>query len=127
MKNILLLLVAAPLTCFPQQAPGHGELQSIAEMEKKAAVAFVQNKNQSLSSNNFDIHYYRCQWNVDPNVRYIKGIITSAFTITSSTNSISLDCNDQLNVDSILYHGSPINFQRGQPGLFTVQFSSTLS
>src|SRR5687768_13231489 len=43
------------------------------------------------ASNNFDIKYYRCEWEVDPAIRYIRGIITIYYTITSATTNISLD------------------------------------
>src|SRR6478736_8209466 len=102
MKNILPLLFAWPICCFSQITPqSERETHAIAEMEKNGALNYFHNKLESLSSNNFDIHHYRCEWQVDPNVRYIKGIITSAFSITSATNTITFDCSDQLNIDSV--------------------------
>src|SRR4030095_11777512 len=116
MKNILLLLLALPLTCFPQLTPDvHRELLSIADMERKGAEGFFQNRMGSLASGNFNVHHYRCDWQVDPAVRYINGKITSTFTIISSTNSISFDCSSQLTIDSVLYHGASITFQRDVP------------
>jgi hypothetical protein len=66
-------------------------MPSVADIEKKAALSILQNKMQSLASGNFDVHYYRCEWKVDPAVRYINGIVTSTFTILSSSNSITFD------------------------------------
>ena len=39
--------------------------------------------NRSQASSNFQVTYYRCVWDIDPAVRYIKGSVTSHF-ITSS-------------------------------------------
>jgi aminopeptidase N len=81
----------------------------------------------SLASGNFNVHHYRCDWQVDPAVRYINGKITSTFTIISSTNSISFDCSSQLTIDSVVYHGASITFQRDVPEGLTIQFPTTLA
>jgi aminopeptidase N len=128
MKNILLLLLAWPISCFAQQPRDlHTEMLSIADIEKKGAESFFQNKMGSLASGNFDIHHYRCEWQVDPAVRYISGSITSSFTIMSPTNNITFDCSSQLNIDSVRYHGANINFQRDILDALTIQFPSALS
>jgi aminopeptidase N len=57
--------------------------------------------NSASASNNFDVNYYRCEWEVDPAVRYIRGIVTLYYTITSATNNISLDLMNTLNTDSV--------------------------
>ena len=61
------------------------------------------------ASNNFDVHYYRCEWTVDPAINYINGKVTSIFTITSATNSITFDLDNILTVDSVLYHNNKIS------------------
>ncbi len=68
--------------------------------------------NRSQASSNFQVTYYRCVWDIDPAVRYIKGAVTSHFITNSSANSISYDLATQLSVDSIHYHGSKISFSR---------------
>ena len=128
MKNILQLLLALPLTCFSQITPDlQRELLSIADTERKGAEGFFQNKMGSLASGNFNVHHYRCEWQVDPGVRYVNGKITSSFSITSPTNTISFDCTSQLTIDSVVYHGASISFQRDVPDGLTVQFPTTLA
>src|SRR6188474_822258 len=68
--------------------------------------------NRSQASSNFQVTYYRCVWDIDPSVRYIKGVITSHFLTNSSANSISYDLASQLSVDSVYYHGNKISFSR---------------
>lgn len=80
----------------------------------------------TVASPNFDTHYFRCEWYVDPNVDSIRGKITSAFTITSNTNNIIFDLVNQLNVDSVFYHGAPIPFDHSNNGL-TLHFPATLT
>ena len=43
-------------------------------------------KGTSNASGNFNVNYYRCEWNVDPSIRYIAGKVTSYFKITSAAN-----------------------------------------
>src|SRR5687768_938126 len=59
----------------------------------------------TLASNNFDVNHYRCEWQLDPAVKYISGKVTARFTITASTTTISFDLNKKLIADSVLYHG----------------------
>jgi len=65
----------------------------------------------STASENFDIKYYRCEWQVDPAVRYITGKITSYFIIASSSDHISFDLMDALTVDSIRHKNSLLSFE----------------
>lgn len=57
--------------------------------------------NGTLASANFDVKYYRCEWEVDPAVYYITGKVTVYFVITSAASSISFDLMNSLNVDSV--------------------------
>ncbi len=66
----------------------------------------------SNSSNNFDVHYYRCNWELAPGVRNIKGDVTSIFTILNTGNKIKYDLINALTVDSVKYHGANITFTR---------------
>lgn len=66
----------------------------------------------SIATHNFDIHYIRPNWYIDPAVLQISGNVFFGFTITQSTSSITFDLLNQLIVDSVLYHGNKISFQR---------------
>jgi aminopeptidase N len=68
--------------------------------------------NRSQASSNFQVTYYRCVWDIDPAIRYIKGSVTSHFITNSSSNTITYDLATQLTVDSIYFHGSKISFSR---------------
>jgi aminopeptidase N len=60
---------------------------------------------------NYDLKYHRLVWEVDPAVLYISGAITSYFVPTSDGfNQINFDLEDNMTVDSVLYHGSPVSF-----------------
>ncbi len=57
--------------------------------------------NGTLASANFDVKYYRCEWEVDPTVYYITGKVTVYYVITAAASSISFDLMNSLNVDSV--------------------------
>lgn len=100
------LLLAAMLFCSASygQQPNHpftSSINKIALDESKSYNRLAQSKIESMASANFKVSYYRCEWETDPAVRYIKGAVTSYFTITAATDNISFDLMDALQVDSI--------------------------
>ncbi len=129
---ILFLFSIAPAFA---QTPMDSAINSIADTEKKNAEKIFLNASSleslnyggSIASNNFDINFYRCEWQIDPNIRFIKGKITSYFTITSVTDSIVFDLSDTLTVDSITYHGNAISFQRITGDGLRIQFPAILN
>ncbi len=62
-----------------------------------------KNGPSSLSgaSDNFDVKYYRCEWQVDPAIRFITGKVTVYYRIISTANSISFDLMSPLVADSV--------------------------
>jgi aminopeptidase N len=66
----------------------------------------------SNSSNNFDVHYYRCNWELSPGVRNIKGSVTSIFTILNTGSKVKFDLINALTIDSVKYHDANITFTR---------------
>ncbi len=76
------------------QRPINTFIDSIADIEKKSFQNFTANGRMSagarfagtVASDNFDVNFYRCEWEVDPSIRFIKGEVTSYFTIIGSTD-----------------------------------------
>ncbi len=125
-KRLLFLLLAAiyavayPVCSYAQTEAFNLPAGNIAELEQKRfydASKISGNEKagglaSTMASANFDVNYYRCEWQIDPNVRFIKGKVTTYFTITTSSDYLVLDLSDSLPVDSIIYHSAPISFQR---------------
>ncbi|MEP6728391.1 MAG: M1 family aminopeptidase [Bacteroidota bacterium] len=128
-----LLLAAGKQT--NAQLYADSALEKIADAEKKLFVnlsavnrmAGDQAYAGTVASTNFDVNFYRCEWEIDPNIRFIKGKVTSYFTITSASSTITYDLSDTLIVDSITYHGNPVSFQRVASDGLQIQFPITLS
>src|SRR5438094_3174987 len=109
-----------------REKPFQPEEPAISErMARQRSQQFRMEQN-SVASANFDVNFYRCEWDVDPAVRYIKGKVTSYFTITAATNSITYDLHAALTVDSVLFRGNLVSFQHGADNGVTIQLPQML-
>ena len=125
MRFIIFLLLTG-FSSFAQTRDEYKETSAIAAMEKDAHQRLLSGKVATIASGNFDIRYYRCEWEVDPSVRYINGKVTVYFVITTPTSSITLDLMAQLVTDSVKHHGNLLPFNRPADGL-EIDLGSTLN
>ncbi|HUS00284.1 MAG TPA: M1 family metallopeptidase, partial [Chitinophagaceae bacterium] len=98
----------------------------IATDEKLAHERLMNANNVTAASNNFDVKYYRCEWQVDPAVRFIRGKVTVYFTILSASNSISLDLMSSLTTDSVKQGNTTLNHQHAN-NVLQVNFTNSLA
>src|SRR5204863_576641 len=101
MRILFTLLLLVSVKAFGQTHPENKSIRDIALMERQNHQRLANAATATLASNNFDVKYYRCEWEVDPAVRYIKGKVTVYFIVTSATNSISFDLMSPLATDSV--------------------------
>jgi aminopeptidase N len=120
-----IAVFALMFNCFSAWA--QKDLQSIAGFEKERAMKAFESKEVSAASSNFSVQHYRFYWEINPSVRFIKGQVTPSFTIKGNSNSIRFDLADALTVDSVLYHGTPIGFNRAGNQTVDILFPSALA
>ncbi|MEO6406454.1 MAG: M1 family aminopeptidase [Ferruginibacter sp.] len=101
-------------------------MQEIARMERDAHGRLFSLTGETLASNNFDVKYYRCEWELDPAIRYIKGVVTSYFKTTVASTSITLDLMSSLVVDSVKQRNTLLSFSRPTNTL-QIDFSSSIA
>jgi aminopeptidase N len=81
------------------------QVSDIALMEQTAhqrnGAGNISMESITSASNNYDVKYYRCEWEVNPAVRYITGKVTVYFVITTATGNIQIDLMNALTVDSV--------------------------
>ncbi|HSH18991.1 MAG TPA: M1 family aminopeptidase [Draconibacterium sp.] len=66
---------------------------------------------ESQNYSDFDLVYQRMEWEINPNVRYIKGSVISYFTSqVENLTEIEFDLNDTMRVDSVIQHNQNIEF-----------------
>lgn len=107
MKNYLVLYFAyCCLTVTAQQNYSNEQFSKIVESEKQTHASNLAHKPFTTISD-YDVTYYRCEWNADPAITYIKGEVTTYFKpLTANFDSVLFNLSDSLNVDSVKYHGS---------------------
>lgn len=137
MKKVYLILFLLTGTIAKAQLSLHDtslviETKGIAAREARSFQRLMDGQGANsihvtMASNNFDVNHYRCEWKVDPAVKYITGKITARFNITQTTNSITLDLIQGLTVDSILYHNNKISFQHTSDDALIINFPATLN
>ncbi len=86
--------------------------QSIADMERMRHERIANSPVNASASTNFDVNYYRCEWEVNPAIRYITGKVTSYYEITTASNSITFDLANTLLVDSIKQRNTILTFSQ---------------
>ncbi len=86
----------------------HAEMLSHQRLDITGANGTI---DVATAASNFDAKYYRCEWEVDPAVRYIKGKVTVYYTVTNAGSSISLDLMNDLVVDSVKQRNMPLLVQ----------------
>ena len=102
----------------------------IALFEQMAHQRITPTNNSILeattANNNYDVNYYRCEWEVNPAIRYITGKVTVYFTITTASNNIKLDLMSPLVVDSVKKNNMLLVKQQTSNTL-NINFISTLN
>ena len=122
---ILLTLVALSQSLFSQNIDCK-VITDLSHMEQRANSRLSYGSKQTGATNNFDVLHYRCEWEVDPAVRYISGKITVYFKMTLSGNSISFDLmNAGLNADSVLLRGLKLSILHSHDVL-KIDFGSSM-
>lgn len=124
MKPILFVVtVLTFITSFSQE--NIERTKRIATEEKQRFAARNSMATASLASNNFEVHYYRCNWNINPAVRQISGSVTSYFRLTQAAANIVYDFTNQLTIDSIIFRKKKVTFTRASTTL-TINFPLTV-
>ena len=102
MRYIFTLILLICLKA-PAQSPDNlcKSVEEIARMERMGHDRLNNTANRTLASDNFDVKYYRCEWEVDPAAYYITGKVTVYFVTSTAATSISFDLMNSLVTDSV--------------------------
>ncbi len=111
LKSIYFALVFIAIAYIAiAQGPDPDFNDKMAERESKSyqlKSAFKESRNYS----DYDLVYQRMEWEINPNIRFIKGNVTSYFkSRVANLTEIEFDLNGALTVDSIVQHKQKIDF-----------------
>ncbi|MFM6924808.1 MAG: hypothetical protein ACKOU7_04850, partial [Ferruginibacter sp.] len=106
MRILFIFLIFSSLQVKAQiPAESCKQVNDIAALEQAAHQRIMAGTNTitniTSASNNYDVKYYRCEWEVNPAIRFITGKVTLYFVVTAATNNIQLDLMNALTVDSV--------------------------
>lgn len=122
---LILFLFIKPV--LAQESLPDISTEEIAAIESKwAGIRAGERSMRVKASNNFDVKYYRCEWEVDPASYYIKGKVTPHFTMNAAGNVITLDLASGLTVASVKQRGSDVAFSHTGDAL-TITLQNALS
>ena len=128
MKNLSLIIFFLQLFLSAQsQVPDFiRETKQIAAWEKKANAWKLSGDTRGIGSD-YDLKYHRCEWNIDPNVYYISGNVTSYFTPDSSGFiEIDFDFSTAMSVDSVTYHGAQVPFAQQSGDVLAISLPNVI-
>ena len=102
-----LFLIA---TANAQSAPLLNFERDVIKSEQNIASAKLSVFN-AAPTDNYDLKYVRCEWDISPDTLTISGAITSYFSILENSDLIYFDASDSLIIDSVIYHNDELIFQ----------------
>lgn len=115
MRTILLILNLLAYSFVYAQKDEHlvnpQNITDVALMEQQSHQKLFDIGNKSARTNasaNFDIQYYRAEWEVDPAINYIKGKLTAYYIMTAPGSSVSFDLNNALSVSGVQQRNLPL-------------------
>lgn len=111
--GFLSLLTIITFLAFAQK-PNPYFFDKIAFQEKSNFInksTFVESEDYALT----DVVYQRMEWEINPNVLYIKGVVTTYFkSKTQNLSEIEFDLHSSMTVDSVVQNHQEINFSQSQ-------------
>ncbi len=113
-KSFFILLMFCGQFTIGQTIDGQ-IFNDMVEAETKAHHKKKINNKGVLQAANYDLKYHRLEWQVNPEVLYINGAVTSYFEpVITGFNVIYFDFSNALSIDSVVYHGGNLTYT--QPG-----------
>ncbi len=119
----ILALLFSLSSLFAQQE--NSVLTSIAEAEMKSAYN-TANFPANINTGDYDILYHRLDFEVNPAVHFIDGVITTTFLAKDDMPDITFDLSSQLTVSSVTMDGSELIFEQNINDELIVTFPTTL-
>jgi aminopeptidase N len=129
MKNtfLLTLLLLSQAKAFTQQDDRNSNNGATGLAKTILPATRQEAARLSAAAANFKVNFYRCAWQLDPAVRYIRGSVTAYFTIIAATSNITFDLHADLTVDSVRFRNQAVSFQHTSAHALIIQLPATLA
>lgn len=117
-STLVIAAVATGSACLAQVEMDHAVFDELVWRERSAHTAME--RSGGPPERGFDERYLRCEWTLDPAVRYISGQVMHVFVATAALDQVVLDLSNDLTVDMVSYHGAPIAFEQAPGNVLTL-------
>ncbi len=127
-KSIFTNVVVFLMVCI-LASPMIGQIQEPEYCNKAHAARHLFNPKLRFNplTENYDLKYYRFEWDIDPAVYGISGTVTPYFKILGEGfNEINFDFSSDLTIDSIMYKGQKLSYTQSADFLLKVKFPAIL-
>lgn len=125
LRPFVFVFALALAALAQSQTPGFDFVEKISIYEMKAVQGRLKFA-ESEKSGYYDLIYQRMEWEINPGVRFIKGIVTSYFrSKISSLDKVEFDLENSMSIDSVFYNGKKAPYTR-LGNKFEVQLSKAL-
>ncbi|MCK4562841.1 MAG: peptidase M1, partial [Flavobacteriaceae bacterium] len=124
--NLLYILILFYTFSFSQKVEntsGDNLLEIIQAEQKNAAnkIAFKTNPNTT----NYDLKYHRLEWQVDPAIAFINGVVTSYFKATDDLNNITFDLANNMTVSNVSQRNINLSFSQNSSDELIITLPNT--
>jgi len=103
-----LYLILSILFVLPNSLNSQDDLDQIIESEMKMAMRnfnHIDLNKANEFTDNYDLKYHRFEWNIDPDVHYISGAVTSYFEpIDGDMDEMYFQLSPNFTIDSVIFH-----------------------
>ena len=120
-----ILFLLCHCVALAQQGVGYS-MEEIAGFEKNIRNGGISFRH-SGAADNIDLKYHRMAWEIDPNVLYIKGVVTSYFVAAEdAVNKVSFDLARELTVDSVKSGNAALTFSHDTDDRVSIDLKAAL-
>ncbi|NQU31596.1 MAG: peptidase M1, partial [Bacteroidetes bacterium] len=124
--SLLILLIALSTIRAISQQPDPFLSDKMALQDSKRFIqksSFTENQNYSF----YDLTYQRMEWEIDPNVLYIKGNVTSYFkSEVENLTKIEFNLDLLMTIDSIIQNNKNVDYSRNKNKVI-IELNTTLT
>lgn len=124
MEKKLLFLSMLSFLFATAQTPE--EFKQIVNSEMNRAESHMEFQ-QNMNTDNYDLKFTRLEFDLDPAVYYVNGVVTTYFEAKSDMNAITFDFSDALPVSSVTRNGLPLTFTQNANDELVIDFPQTLA
>ena len=127
MKQFLpYFLTLISITIFAQNV--EQELIEIVEAESKAAASFFNTQNTvNVNTGNYDLTYHKLEFNLNPSLPVISGVVTSTFTAKEPMSEITFDLDDNMIVTQVMQNGTSLSYIQNSNDELIITLSTSIA